>query len=1046
MCPHLGLLLTWLVLAAAVEIKKIPVRGVTAVVGGVAELPCEVSHPPHDAIILLLWFKDGLTTPIYRYDSRRQGQAEHRSDAGALGTRISLDVTVDPAILRVASLTLKDEALYFCRVDFRLQPTKTTRVSLTVVVPPTGVSVFVGGSSQAVSSMVGPYLEGAMVELTCVAQGGKPRPAVVWYKATQLLDDIMESETAVDNTTLMYSSTTATTLTQGPQTPASTSEEAATTLTPGPSTTRTTTTTTTVFSTKTMSESFNTLRLGPLTRHDLKLLLTCEASNYNKTLPTSTVVMVDMNLPPLSVAISSPPPFLKAGQEYQVKCEVRGARPPPTITWWQGSLQVLRAVLETHSKNSLDYHLPRKDQSMPEYSSMLLNTINTSGDYANRPKPAKTATCTPRPEDDGKVLKCVAESYVTNTVLHDSWIINVHYRPTATARFGSSLDIANIKEGDDVYFECDVYANPKATRVSWRLNNQVLTHNVSAGVIVSNQALVLQRVVRAWAGVYSCHALNPVGDGVSNTLRLDVKYAPVCSPGQVTTYAVGRYEDAEVTCSVDANPALTKFQWTFNNTADIIDVPQGRFSSDNTASVITYTPMTSLDYGTLLCWADNPIGTQRVPCVFHIVPAGKPDPPSNCSVGVAGGGRTSVRVVCSSESGSSTSFLLQARVVGGSHALNVSSSTPVFMVDGLLPGRKYDLFITAHNDKGVSTPAHLTIAAHGSVYQHHDGPSEAEVRDGGKTVGGEEGVPGYPYLHALSLPTLLPAALGVGAGLVIIIIILILLITFRTRRPRQRPEEAHLRSPSDHSLASDQKSLSGHRSPALPTPTSQEGLRSPRDGRPPSAMTQSETGGGPCHDRDKQVETESDKEPDVIPLQEPPFSAPALLPATVLPPICYHYPTLDAHPARMTSPRYGRMGVVGSGGPDDPRGSPRDPLRTPQHHQAHQQHRLHHLCQLDKRPPLPQDTQHTHQLSSSLPRGGPLPPPATPPAPVCRHPNTLDPHRLPFPGVEGPRLPPASEGEKGATRRLMFSMESSLSVCEDDAPSTPLLRKRESSV
>ncbi|XP_037799544.1 nephrin-like, partial [Penaeus monodon] len=715
MCPQFVLLMTWLLLAAAVEIKKIPVRGVTAIVGGVADLPCEVSHPPLDDIILLLWFKDGLTTPIYRYDSRRQGQAEHRSDTGALGSRVSLDVTLDPAVLRVASLTLKDEALYFCRVDFRMQPTKTTRVSLTVVVPPTGVSVFVGGSSQPVSSMVGPYQEGAVVELTCVAHGGKPRPAVVWYKDTLLLDDIMESEIAVDNATLIYSSTTATTLAQGPQTPENTSKEAATTLTPGPpTTTAAITTTLTTFSTRMTSESFNTLQLGPLTRHDLKLLLTCEASNYNRTLPTSTVVMVDMNLPPLSVTITSPPPFLRAGQEYEVTCEVMGARPPPTVTWWQGARQVLHAALETSEDGNLT-------------SSHL--------------------TLTPRPEDDGKVLKCVAESYVTNTVMHDSWTITVHYRPTATARFGSSLDVANIKEGDDVYFECDVYANPEASRVSWRLDNQVLNHNVSAGVIVSNHALVLQRVVRAWAGLYSCHALNPVGDGVSNTLRLDVKYAPVCSPGQVTTYAVGRYEDAEVTCSVDANPALTKFQWTFNNTADIIDVPQGRFSSDSTVSVITYTPMTSLDYGTLLCWAYNSIGTQRVPCVFHIVPAGKPDPPSNCSVGGVGGSRTSVRVVCSSEGGAGTSFLLQARVVGGSHALNVSSPTPGFMVDGLRPGRKYDLFITAHNDKGASTPAHLTIAAHGSVYQHHDGPSEAEVRDGGKTAAGDEGAPGYPYLH-----------------------------------------------------------------------------------------------------------------------------------------------------------------------------------------------------------------------------------------------------------------------------------------------------------
>ncbi|MPC27924.1 hypothetical protein E2C01_021113 [Portunus trituberculatus] len=103
-------------------------------------------------------------------------------------------------------------------------------------------------------------------------------------------------------------------------------------------------------------------------------------------------------------------------------------------------------------------------------------------------------------------------------------------------------------------------------------------------------------------------------------LRAD---APVCAPGQVTRYAVSRNEDAEVTCSVQANPLQATFHWTFNNTADMIDVPQGSFTSSSSHSVITYTPIATLDYGTLLCWASNNIGSQQKPCIFHIVPAGE---------------------------------------------------------------------------------------------------------------------------------------------------------------------------------------------------------------------------------------------------------------------------------------------------------------------------------------------------------------------------------------------------------------------------------------
>lgn len=35
---------------------------------------------------------------------------------------------------------------------------------------------------------------------------------------------------------------------------------------------------------------------------------------------------------------------------------------------------------------------------------------------------------------------------------------------------GSSLNLENIKEGDDVYFDCNVMARPKATKISWKFN------------------------------------------------------------------------------------------------------------------------------------------------------------------------------------------------------------------------------------------------------------------------------------------------------------------------------------------------------------------------------------------------------------------------------------------------------------------------------------------------------------------------------------------------------------------------------------------------
>lgn len=39
--------------------------------------------------------------------------------------------------------------------------------------------------------------------------------------------------------------------------------------------------------------------------------------------------------------------------------------------------------------------------------------------------------------------------------------------PLATLKMGSSLNPDDIKEGDDVYFECHIRSNPKPYKMSW---------------------------------------------------------------------------------------------------------------------------------------------------------------------------------------------------------------------------------------------------------------------------------------------------------------------------------------------------------------------------------------------------------------------------------------------------------------------------------------------------------------------------------------------------------------------------------------------------
>lgn len=48
--------------------------------------------------------------------------------------------------------------------------------------------------------------------------------------------------------------------------------------------------------------------------------------------------------------------------------------------------------------------------------------------------------------------------------------------------------------------------------------------------------------------------------------------APSCSPNQPRVYGVAKQEQAQIRCTVDANPADVEFKWTFNNSAESIDV------------------------------------------------------------------------------------------------------------------------------------------------------------------------------------------------------------------------------------------------------------------------------------------------------------------------------------------------------------------------------------------------------------------------------------------------------------------------------------------
>jgi len=95
--------------------------------------------------------------------------------------------------------------------------------------------------------------------------------------------------------------------------------------------------------------------------------------------------------------------------------------------------------------------------------------------------------------------------------------------PVVSIKLGSSLKANDINEGDDVYFECDIRANPKSYKLLWFKDGKELHQNTTAGIILpGGQSLVLQSLTKTSAGEYSCMAANVEGKSTSRPVTLEV--------------------------------------------------------------------------------------------------------------------------------------------------------------------------------------------------------------------------------------------------------------------------------------------------------------------------------------------------------------------------------------------------------------------------------------------------------------------------------------------------------------------------------------------
>ncbi|CAK1583544.1 unnamed protein product [Parnassius mnemosyne] len=302
----------------------------------------------------------------------------------------------------------------------------------------------------------------------------------------------------------------------------------------------------------------NRLEIQEIGREDLNTTFKCRASNTLLVPPQEKTVRLEMNLLPISVTLLDRPQQLLASSVTTLRCVAKGSRPPAQISWYKDN--------RGFGKDKVSEHF-NETWSM---STLIFKSI---------------------PMDNGAIIKCVAVNpALTGKAIDDQFQLNVVYSPLVTLTLGSTLNPHDIKEGDDVYFECNVKSNPREHRISWYHNDMPVTQNMTSD-------------------------------------------APVCSDTSPQVVGAALDEALHVRCSVHADPSDVTFLWQFNNSGESFNVSPARFGTINgSTSELRYTPASERDYGALTCRGTNVVGRQMQPCIFQIVPAARPSPPRNCSV------------------------------------------------------------------------------------------------------------------------------------------------------------------------------------------------------------------------------------------------------------------------------------------------------------------------------------------------------------------------------------------------------------------------------
>lgn len=247
-------------------------------------------------------------------------------------------------------------------------------------------------------------------------------------------------------------------------------------------------------------------------------------------------------------------------------------------------------------------------------------------------------------------------------------------------------------------------------------------------------------------------------------------------------YSAARHEEVTVTCQIDAVPPMVTFSWRFNSSGDVVDIAESHIASQGLKSSLSYVARTELDYGTLQCWGTNPLGRQKEPCKFRVIPAERPDPPKNCNLMNDSTDSLTIKCTAGYNGGLPQMFVAEVYDVETEHLLlNITdAATPYFQLVGLEAGTSFVVNVYATNSKGPSKKRVL------EGYTDRDFTERriAQVRHPPMAKMSKE----IPYAQFLGI------GLGVLGSLVLFIVVAVLLLRWKKETARHKMHKNSLQT------------------------------------------------------------------------------------------------------------------------------------------------------------------------------------------------------------------------------------------------------------